>query len=107
MGIVSGFIKTKRYRKQSDGNYVLQSELTRPESVEWEDGTTLVTKMSSHSQNASDITGGTFSGQVASPADTDYTTSRMRNVVLLQEDNDPGENETTTYANGSIICVYK
>ena len=107
MGIISGFLKTKRYRKLSDGSYQLQSEWTSSDTTEMPDGTTLSEKIKSHPQQASDITGGTFKGQVSSPAGTDYTTSRMRNVVLLPEDNDPGENETTTYSNGSIICVYK
>ena len=107
MGIISGFIKTKRYRKQADGNYIIQSELTFSDTVEFADGKTLTDKIKSHAQNASDITGGTFKGQVSAPAGTDYATSRMRNFVLLPEDSDPGEEVSTTYANGSIICVYK
>ena len=106
MGIISGFIKTKRYRNTASG-YQLQSEWTHPSSIEFDDGQTLDTKIKSHSQSASDITAGTFAGQVSSPAGTDYTANRMRNVVFLPEANDPGANETTSYANGSIICVYE
>ena len=107
MGIISGFLKTKRYRKLSDGSYKLQSEWTSSDTVEMADGKTLTDKIKSHSQNASDITGGTFKGQVSAPNGTDYDTNRMRNLVLLPEERDPGEGATTTYVSGSIICVYK
>lgn len=45
MSILNGFIRTKRYRKLSNNNYQLQSELTMSDSVEWEDGTTLTEKV--------------------------------------------------------------
>lgn len=40
MAILSGFFKTKKYRKTSDG-YKLQSEWTNSETVEMSDGSTL------------------------------------------------------------------
>lgn len=40
MAILSGFFKTKKYRKTSDG-YKLQSEWTNAETVEMPDGSTL------------------------------------------------------------------
>lgn len=40
MAILSGFFKTKKYRKTSDG-YMLQSEWTDSETVEMSDGSTL------------------------------------------------------------------
>ena len=107
MGIISGFIKTKRYRKLADGSYKLQSDWASSDTIEMADGKTLSEKITSHPQNASDITGGTFKGQVIAPAGTDYTTNRMRNIVMLPADNDPGKDVTTTYANGSIICIYE
>ena len=107
MGILSGFVKTKKYRKQSDGNYILQAEWSPPDVIEWEDGTTLVDKIKSHPQSASDITEGTFSGQVSAPAGTDYELNRMRNIVLIPDASDPGANVATSYANGSIICTYE
>lgn len=44
MGILSGFIKTKRYRKTDQG-YILQSELTMSDTVNFSDGTTLTDKI--------------------------------------------------------------
>jgi len=40
MSILSGFLKTKKYRKTSSG-YKLQSEWTNSETVEMPDGSTL------------------------------------------------------------------
>jgi len=104
MGILEGFIKTKRYRKLADGSYQLQSELTMSDTVEFDDGTTLTEKMSTHTHAASKVTAGTLGGQVSAPAGTDYTANRLRNQVLT--DVDPGEGVSTSYANGSIISVY-
>lgn len=42
MSILSGFFKTKKYRKTSSG-YKLQSEWTNSETVEMPDGSTLET----------------------------------------------------------------
>ena len=106
MSILSGFVRTKKYRKTSEG-YIWQSEDTHESSVKFDDNTTLTDKIKSHPQKASDITGGTFKGQVSAPNGTDYDTNRMRNLVLLPEERDPGEGATTTYVSGSIICVYK
>ncbi len=44
MSILSGFFKTKKYRK-TDGGYKLQSEWTSSETVEMNDGTTLENKL--------------------------------------------------------------
>lgn len=47
MGILSGFFKTKRYRKTETG-YKLQSEWTSSDTVEFPDGKTLTEKMSNY-----------------------------------------------------------
>ena len=105
MGIIGGYIKTKRYRKVADNQYQIQSELTYSDTVEFDDGTTLTEKMSSHKHNASQITAGTLSGDVVAPASTAYGTNQIRNAVFTTVD--PGAGVTTAYANGSIICVYE
>lgn len=104
MAILDGFIRTKRYRKLADGSYKLQSEATHESSVFFDDGKILTEKIESHPQNASDITGGTLGGQVSAPAGTDYTTNRLRNTVFTTED--PTDGASTSYVNGTIICVY-
>lgn len=105
MGIISGFIKTKRYRKLSDGSYQLQSEWASSDTIEMTDGTTLTEKMSSHKHAASKITAGTLGGDVVAPASTAYTTNQLRNMVFTTTD--PGKDVATSYSNGSIICVYE
>lgn len=112
MGIISGFIKTKRYRKLADGSYKAQSEWTHSDTIEMTDGTTLTEKItsitssiSSHKHAASKITAGTLGGSVVAPASTAYTTNQLRNTVFTTTD--PGANSPTNYANGSIICVYE
>lgn len=60
---------------------------------------------SSHNQAASTITAGTFGGSVIAPASTAYTTNQLRNTVFTTSD--PGANASTSYVNGSIICVYE
>lgn len=104
MGILSGMIRTRRYRKTESG-YIWQSEDTHESSVKFDDGTTLTEKMSSHKQNASTITSGTLGGDVAAPASTAYGSNQLRNIVMT--DADPGAGATTSYSNGSIICVYE
>lgn len=52
MGIISGFIKTKKYRKLSDNNYQIQSEWTSSDTVEFPDGTTLTNKINAHKHNS-------------------------------------------------------
>lgn len=47
MGILSGFLKTKRYRKTETG-YKLQSEWTSSDTVEFPDGKTLTETMSNY-----------------------------------------------------------
>ena len=104
MGILSGMIRTRRYRR-TDSGYVWQSEDTHESSVKFDDGTTLTEKMSSHKQNASTITSGTLGGDVVAPASTAYTTNQLRNMVFTTTD--PGKDASTSYSNGSIICVYE
>ena len=112
MGIISGFIKTKRYRKLADNSYQIQSEWTHSDTVEMDDGKTLTDKInsitssiSSHKHSASKITAGTFGGTVVAPASTSYTNNQLRNIVFT--DIDPEADSPTNYANGSIICVYE
>ena len=104
MGILEGFIRTKRHRLTENG-WIKQSEWTHPSSIEFDDGQTLDIKIESHPQNASDIKAGTFGGQVSAPAGTDYSTNRLRNQVLTNVD--PGEGASTSYVDGSIICFYE
>ena len=60
----------------------------------------------SHNQAASTITAGTFGATgVVAATGTDYTTNRIRNTVFTTTD--PGAGASTSYANGSIICVYE
>lgn len=119
MGILSGIIKTKRYRKLENGNYQLQSDYTHSDTVEFDDNTTLTVKISnineeisevknnisSHKQSASSITSGVFDGDVSVPSSTSYAENQLRNTVFTTED--PGAGATVSYANGSIICVYE
>lgn len=61
---------------------------------------------SSHTHAASNITAGTFSATgVVAATGTDYTTNRIRNTVFTTTD--PGAGVSSSYANGSIICVYE
>ncbi len=60
-----------------------------------------------HNQSASTITGGIFDGQVVAPAGTDYTTARMRNVVILPKSSEPADGSASPYANGTITFVKK
>lgn len=100
------FIRTKRHRK-TDSGWILQSEWTHSTSVEFDDGKNLKEKMESHPQNASDIQAGTFAGQVKVPSSTKYTENTVRNIVFLSSDADPGEGVSSSYGNGSLICVYE
>lgn len=61
----------------------------------------------SHTQSASTITAGTFGGQVVTPAGTDYTTARIRNVVVLPKASEPADGSASTYPNGTITFVKK
>ena len=60
-----------------------------------------------HNQAASTITAGTFAGQVVAPAGTDYTTARIRNIVVLPKASAPTDGSTSSYSNGTIIFVRK
>lgn len=111
MGILSGLVRTRRYRRTSEG-YIWQSEDTHASQVFFDDDSTLVDKMtsietdvSSHKHSASNITAGTFGGTVVAPASTSYTNNQLRNIVFT--DIDPEADSPTNYANGSIICVYE
>lgn len=152
MGIVDGYIKTKRYRKQADNNYILQSELTMSGSVEFDDGTTLPDKIISiegkietHDHKEQTLKpsclemtppsgfghGGYVDFHYDGETEADFTSriaelqagiltvtrqtelnnvanceaNQLRNIVLTTTD--PGANQTTSYANGSIIFVYE
>lgn len=61
--------------------------------------------LSSHVQDASTITAGTFAGDVVAPASTDYTTMMLRNSILTATDS--GANVLVSYPNGSLVFVYK
>lgn len=58
-----------------------------------------------HNHSASDISSGTFAGNVVAPESTAYTTNMIRNGVITTVD--PGENVSVSYANGSLIFVYE
>jgi hypothetical protein len=61
---------------------------------------------SSHNQAASTITAGTFAATgVKAMAGTDYTTERVRNIVMTSTD--PGAGSTSSYANGTVVLVYE
>lgn len=112
MGILEGFIKTKRYRKLANGSYQLQSEWSSADTTEMRDGTTLTDKMASvenelynHTHIASEVKAGTLGGQVSAPGGTDYSTNRLRNIVFTTID--PTDGVNTSYVNGTIICVYE
>lgn len=62
---------------------------------------------SSHNQSASTITAGTFAGQVAAPAGTDYTTARIRNQVFLPLASEPTAGASSPYPNGTVVDVYE
>lgn len=84
------------------GNFVFDSHLT------WSNVTGKPTSFTpaSHNQAASTITAGTFGATgVVAATGTDYTTNRIRNQVFTTTD--PGAGASTSYANGSIICVYE
>jgi len=114
MSILSGFLKTIRYRKTAEG-YIKQSEWTNSDTVEFTDGTTLTNKITDINNDistiknktlmASDINAGTFAGNVSVPASTSYEENQLRNTVFTTED--PGSGATVSQTNGSIICVYE
>ena len=55
---------------------------------------------SAHTQSAATITAGTFDGNVAVKAATDYTTSKLRNAKF-------STSVPTSLANGEICFVYE
>ena len=84
------------------GNFVFDGQLT------WTNVTGKPTSFTpaAHNQAASTITAGTFGATgVVAATGTDYTTNRIRNSVFTTSD--PGAGVSTSYANGSIICVYE
>lgn len=76
-------------------------------SYSWSEITSKPTSFTpaAHNQGANTITAGTFAGQVAAPAGTDYTTARMRNGVFTTSD--PGAGASVSYVNGTSIDVYE
>lgn len=117
MGILSGYIKTKRFRKQAEG-YILQSELTMADSVEFEDGSTLTEKLttineevnnkapSEHEQSASTITAGTFKGKVLGNATSAAALGekQFRNIYAGTGELVSGTSSLTT---GNIYIQYE
>ena len=123
MGILSGFIKTKRYRK-TDSGYKIQSEWTHSDTVEMSDGTTLTEKMASHSHSDVRSTDNTYTlaiqgdGNVVLYNNSDDTVSAVWamnaivNSLAKKSDSvfttsDPGVGATVSYADGTFICVYE
>lgn len=59
-----------------------------------------------HNQAASTITAGTFAATgVKAMAGTDYTTERVRNIVMTSTD--PGAGTASSHANGTVVLVYE
>lgn len=107
MGILNGFLKTKRYRKTAEG-YILQSELTMADSVEFEDGKTLTEKIEefdSHEQSASTITAGTFKGDVVAAESSAFSTPHISNFVIV--DTKPTVGTDAPYPIGTFVRVKK
>ena len=61
----------------------------------------------SHSQAASTITSGTFNGDVAVPATSNYTGALCRNGVFLPKSSDPGKGSSSSYPIGTIVYIYE
>lgn len=61
---------------------------------------------SSHTHAASNIKSGTFADTaVKAKAGTDYTTERVRNIVMTETD--PGAGTSSSHANGTVVLVYE
>lgn len=84
---------------------VLYSEQTLTEEQKARARENIDAAASSHTQEASTISAGTFSGDVAVPTTTDLTTPLLRNCVIT--DADPGANAESSYPAGTEICVYE
>lgn len=56
-----------------------------------------------HQHGAKDITAGTFGGDVAAPASTNYGNALLRNAVIV--DSDPGEGASVSYPSATLIFV--
>lgn len=56
MGIANGYTKYKRYMKQSDGTYKLQSLWTSANTVHFDDGSTVQTNLGNIKGITSDLT---------------------------------------------------
>lgn len=119
MGILNGFLRTKRYRRTTEG-YIWQSEDTHESSVKFDDGTTLTDKMTeiqekmtktteslnSHEQSASTITAGTFKGKVLGNATSAAALGekQFRNIYAGTDELKSGTSSLTT---GNIYIQYE
>lgn len=85
---------------------ILDTELSRAYVQNADTNSYLENKLKSHSQPASDITAGTFAGQVVANASavTDLTTKQVRNIYAGTADMTAGITELAT---GDIYIVYE
>ena len=85
---------------------ILDTELSRAYVQNADTNSYLENKLKSHSQPASDITAGTFAGQVVANASavTDLTTKQVRNIYAGTADMTAGVTELAT---GDIYIVYE
>lgn len=85
---------------------ILDTELSRAYVQNADTNSYLENKLKSHSQPASDITAGTFAGQVVANASavTDLTTKQVRNIYAGTTDMEAGVTALTT---GDIYIVYE
>lgn len=85
---------------------ILDTELSRAYVQNADTNSYLENKIKSHSQPASDITAGTFAGQVVANASavTDLTAKQVRNIYAGTADMTAG---TTELATGDIYIVYE
>lgn len=85
---------------------ILDTELSRAYVQNADTNSYLENKLKSHSQPASDITAGTFAGQVVANASavTDLTAKQVRNIYAGTTDMEAGVTALTT---GDIYIVYE
>lgn len=93
MGILSGFFRTKKYRKIDDETYKLQSEWTSSDTVEFSDGKTAQEKLgdingitSSLTTNRNDITASAASVKFLQDTKQNSTIG-TKNRVLISDGN--------------------
>lgn len=84
---------------------VLYTEQTLTEAQKTQARANIDAAESSHTQAASTISAGTFAGDVKAPATTDMATPILRNSVVTNTD--PGAGASSSYPEGTEICVYE